>query len=302
MDPSDVADDAILEAGRSWLSAPGVTGLSVGPKLRDGNPSAERALVVHVVEKRPASDLTSGDLPIPPEVEAHVQTPDGRVTSVSIPTDVIGVGEDRLEVLNQRVRPCPGGYQISAQNIAGTGTLGVNIVWRGRYRALTCNHVISNNGNELATVYQPGAGGGNDFGTVDGFIPVVTYPTTTEPNPHYNPYDLAWSNTDPATGDPTVYKVAIPAGIRAPVAGEQVFVIGKQTAQVRSARIAYTMTMRGQVGWNGGYAWFSPVIQLDSVVTQPGDSGSAYIAQSDAKVVGIHVGANASFSWGCWLT
>jgi hypothetical protein len=92
--------------------------------------------------------------------------------------------------------------------------------------------------------------------------------------------------------------------VRAPVLGEGVVVVGKQTAQARKATIASTtLTMRLEwpLAGAGTWAWFDDMIQLSASVTQPGDSGSAYVALSDGKVVGIHVGGGAAYSFGCQL-
>lgn len=275
-----------LDTAKPWLSRPNVVGVGLGPKLRDGRDTGEPAVVVFVETK---------------QADPEFLVP---ATADGLPTDVQETGPNHLEVLNQKVRPVPGGYQIAADNMPGTGTLGVSIVYGGRYRSLTNNHVIAKNGNEGAAVYQPDKRADTAIGTVDGMTPVVTYATDREPNPTYNRQDLAWTYTDQAVASPDIHLIGRPTGIRAPVVGEQVQLIGKQTARVRTARVQDVRTAL-VVEWAKGtsrpWAYFEQIIRLDQVVTQPGDSGTAYVATSDLAVIGLHVGANRAYSWGCRL-
>jgi len=296
------SDAALIEAAKPWLSRPNIVGLDVGAKTVNGQPTGQRAIVVHVVKKLPLAQLGAEDFPIPEAYDAHVLGPDGAVLEVTVPTDVVEVGQPRLDINNERIRPAEGGYQIRAENMNGSGTLGVNIVWASKYRLMTNNHVIACNRNAGADVYQPSDGVNNKIGVVNGFIPVVTYPNSTEPHPHYNTQDLAWTYLTPLVGSPEITQIGVPSGVRAPVAGESVVLVGKQTGTVQKAKIAslaYAATME----WPGpgSYAWFNTLIRLDANVTRPGDSGSAYVALSDGKVVGIHVGGNNAFSFGCQL-
>ncbi len=298
------SDAALVQAAKPWLSRPNIVGLTVGPKTIGGRATTDRAVVVHVIEKKSRAALGPDDFPVPRQIELHVPADGGRVQVLAMPTDVIEVGELRTEALNQRIRPARGGYQIAADNIKGTGTLGVNIVWAARYRMLTNNHVISENGNLSALVHQPDGGPGDILGTVDGYVPVVSYPSPVTPFPLYNHQDLAWSNLDSSIGSPEIAQIGIPTGLRAPVPGEGVVLIGKQTGEVRKAVVASTaLTMR--LEWpfpgSGTWAWFENMIQLSGSITQPGDSGSAYVALTDNQVVGIHVGGCAAYSFGCQL-
>jgi hypothetical protein len=285
--------EPLLEAAKPWLSRPNVVGIGIGPKVTGGRETGEQAVLVFVERKQAAA---AADFLVPPTLAAAGAEP--------VPTDVQETGPNRLEVLNQRVRPVPGGYQISAENMPGTGTLGVSIVWGGKYRSITNNHVIAKNGNEKAPVYEPDKSADNAIGTVDGMTPVVTYPTSTQPSPVYNRQDLAWSYTNQSIASPDIHLIGRPTGIRAAVAGEQVKLIGKQTAKVQTARIADVRTL-AVVEWARGtsrpWAYFEQLVRLDRVCTQPGDSGTAYVATSDMKVVAIHVGANQAYSWGCQL-
>lgn len=296
------SDAALIEAVKPWLSRRNIVGLDVGPKTVDGQVTDVRSIVVHVVRKMPADELGAEDFPIPEQFAAHTLAGDGTVREVTVPTDVVEVGEVRLDINDQRIRPAEGGYQIRAENMPGTGTLGVNIVWASKYRLMTNNHVIACNGNAGADVYQPSTGVNNKIGTVNGFIPVVTYPSPTQPHPHYNTQDLAWTYLTPATGSPEITQIGVPRGVRAPVQGESIVLVGKQTGTVQKASIAsVAYTTKTEWPAAGSWAWFDTMIRLDAKITQPGDSGSAYVALSDGAVVGIHIGGNI-YSFGCQLS
>lgn len=292
-DPAQSPLQPHVEAAKAWLSRPNVVGIGLGPKVTDGRETGEQAVLVFVERKQAAADV---EFLIPRTVAPAGADP--------VPTDVQETGPNEVEVLNQRVRPVPGGYQISADNMPGTGTLGVSIVWGGRYRSITNNHVIAKNGNEKAPVYQPDKGNDNAIGTVDGMTPVVTYASGSQPNPTYNRQDLAWSYTSRSVTSPDIHLIGRPSGIRAPQPGEQVQLIGKQTAAVQVATVIDVVTTL-VINWAAGtakpWAFFERLVRLDHRCTQPGDSGAAYVATSDMAVVAIHVGSNQAFSYGCQL-
>ncbi len=298
--PAQPSDQTILRSASGWLSRPNIVGLSVGAKVVKGAATTRRALVVHVVEKKPAGALTGADFPVPAQLELEVPGPDGSTSTVSVPTDVIAVGEARLQALDQRVRPCPGGYQVDSGVTGISGTLGVNIAWRGAYRLLASNHVIAENGNVGSEVYQPRDNADDLVGTVNGYVPVVLYPKPDEPNPVFNKQDLAWSNVGKDVCAPAIYEIGAPKGIREPKVGETVRLVGKQTGAVKTAKVV-SVDLQKKMKWPIGgtqFAWFTSLIQLDSVVTVAGDSGAAYVAD-DGMVVGLHMGANDAYSFGC---
>lgn len=295
-------DAVLVKSVQPWLSKPNIVGVDVGEKTVGGHTTGQRAIVVHVVKKLPENELGAEGFLIPATFAVQLMGEAGRVEEATIPTDVVEVGEVHLDVNDQRLRPAPGGYQIAAANLRGTATLGVNIVWAGRYRLITNNHAIAHNGNLGADVYQPSSGPNNRLGAVDGYIPVITYSSPNEPFPHFNSQDLAFSNLTPAVGSPEIAQVGTPSGLRAPVLGERIVLVGKQTGQVRKASVA-SITYSTTLQWPapGSWAWFESLIRLDANITHPGDSGSAYVALTDGKVVGIHVGGGSGYSFGCQL-
>lgn len=290
-----------LEAVKPWLSEPNVVALGIGPKVTAGQETGEQAVLVFVERKLTGAAV---QFPVPATVTVDAVGADGALGAAEVPTDVQECGPAVAEVLNQRVRPVPGGYQVEAANIGGTGTLGVNIVWAGKFRGMSNNHVLANNGNLGAAVYQPDKANDNAIGTVGGYTPVIVYATDTQPNPTYNLQDLAWVALGPQIGDPAIHRIGVPTGLRAPVPGEQVELIGKQTGTVQTAYVADIVTkvvMTFDAGSRKPYAFFEQVVRLDRRCTQGGDSGSAYVATRDRKVVGLHMGSSNTFSFGCQL-
>lgn len=284
--------EPLLMSLRDWLSNKNINGLYVGMKKVAGKETGQLALIVEVEKKKPNSQLNQDDLPIPPEVELQVQAPDGTITSHMIPTDVVEVGVIRACVLNQKVRPTPGGYQISTvMSFFGsetTGTLGANIVYGGRYRLLTNNHVIAQNNNSGGTVYQPDAGlFGNDLTTVTSYYPVTTYPDKNQINPVYNITDLAWCDVTPLEGAAHITQIGQPTGFRAPVINDQVRWIGKKTAAVQNTVIHSINGLMRTEFTSGQWAWFRNVIRFGGGFVQQGDSGAAIVAVNDMRILGL---------------
>jgi hypothetical protein len=281
----------------SWLSNESINRLSVGYKITDGRETDTLCISVGVQRKRPLGELGPKDFPIPSTVELHIQNPDGSIVAVDVPTDVIEVGtiqaaRQAVEI-SPRARPAPGGYSISvrmSESSQSIGTLGANIVFGGRYRMVTNNHVISHNDNVGGTVYQPkDTPPGNDLTTVEGFIEVTTYVDPTQPNPVMNTHDLAWAAIEPAQGAEDIFQIGRPTGIRAPVIGETVSWIGQKTAAVQRARIA-TVETEAKVKFHmggGRWAWFHHVVTFDGGVVEQGDSGAAVVAASDMMIVAL---------------
>ena len=283
--------EPLLKTLSPWLTSDGINLLSVDSKVVGGRDTGEVCVRVGIERKKRMSELGPNDFPIPPAVELHIQNPDGSIVSVGIPTDVVEIGELRTAQLDQRVRPAPSGYQIAVDSgIFGeaTGTLGANIVYKGRLRLLTNNHVIAKNGNIGSNVYQPGwALWGNTLTTVEGFVPVTTYANRNQPNPVYNSEDLAWAAVDSKESDTTITMIGQPTGFRDPVVGESVCWVGKTTATVQRTTIKGIKSLAVIPSWGrtGEYAWFENVVTFNGGVAAEGDSGSVVVATTDMKIV-----------------
>ncbi|MBO1268070.1 hypothetical protein [Arthrobacter cavernae] len=290
--------EPILHTVRTWLSHENITGLTVGPKTINGQETEQLAVVVHVVKKKRPEELGIDDLVVPPFVEVHVQDDAAGPPRVEqVATDVIETGQIRLSVLNEKVRPTPGGYQVSAPAgwfAEGTGTLGVNMVWGGRFRMLTNNHVISKNGTRGPTVYQPDwALWGNSLSDVAGYVNVVTYANRSEPNPTFNSTDFAWCNMTADNGDRAIHGIGTPTGYRPPLVKEAVSWIGKQTAVVQHATITSKSGQFVMEFLPGRWAWFENCLSFSGGTVIDGDSGSAIVATDDMQVVGLIFASNS---------
>jgi hypothetical protein len=292
--------EPLLPSLRSWLSSPTITHLTVGTKYVRGHDTGLLCVTVGVERKIRNWELGPNDYPVPPTVALHVQEPDGTVLSADVPTDVVEVGVISTAGYNDRLRPTPGGYQIAVNRgllAESNGTLGANIVYNGVFRLLGNNHMLADNGNIGATVYQPDwALWGNSLTTVTGFTPVITYPTKTEPHPVFNDCDLAWCDIDIANGASNVSGIGQPTGIRAPVLGEAVRWVGMRTGVVQRTTIA-SITGQSKIDFGSAgnqWAWFQNVITFASGTVAQGDSGSAVVAMSDMRIVGLIFANNAA--------
>jgi hypothetical protein len=289
--------EPLLTTLASWLSNESINRLSVASKIVGGRDTGQLCISVGLQRKRALEELGPNDFAIPPTVELHIQNPDGSIVAVDVPTDVVEVGmieaARQTVVVSPRARPAPGGYTIAVktgESSQSVGTLGANIVYGGRYRMLTNNHVISHNGNIGVTVYQPEyAQQGNDLTKVEDFIPMVTYPDPNQPSPTRNTHDLAWAAIDPHVGASEIVHIGKPTGIRAPVLGEEVRWIGESTAAVQKAKITSVETMaKIKVHMGGGrWAWFHHVVEFDGGTAAQGDSGAAVVATSDMNIVAL---------------
>lgn len=192
-----------------------------------------------------------------------------------------------------RVRPCSGGRMIYASGI-GYGSIGVSLMYKGSYRLLSNNHVISNNGNLGEPIYQPAVDlPENELARVSGFVPVRYYDTAKQPNPDLNEMDLAWCDCDGRVSSQKVRDLIVP-GQRRPALGEEVRVYGGRTGRWQVARIQSVTKRYRSKSMTEGYSWWKNGIVLDQKITQVGDSGSAYLATSDNMLLGLHRASGAT--------
>jgi hypothetical protein len=313
----------LLKTVYPWLSKPNIVGVDIDKKIIAGKETEAWAIVVYVEKKKNLSELASDDFPIPREVELHTVLAEGGYGVVNVPTDVIEdsilsvvAPNDELNELNQsseslkaRIRPCPGGYGIQGDGI-DMGTLGVNIFWPdpitgiAKYRLLTNNHVISQNGaNKSGIVWQPDDSDKslNYLTKVTGYVPLRFYNSNNEQNPIYCTQDLAWCDIDQMAGAPDITDMeTLPKGIRKPIIGEKILMIGKTTGKVQKGTIQ-SMDYAGVMPLGGRYVYFKNLIKISGGESNSGDSGMAYIAEKDYKVVGIHMGKSPQWIFGCMI-
>ena len=299
-----IRDDLVplLESLRGWLSNANIVGVDIDLKQTGGVETAEWAVVVYVIKKKKPEELTSADFRIPSDVALHRPLADGGFDVVQVLTDVVESGPAILQSNHQRLRPCPGGMQIQPEGFNWLGTLGANVIWGGRLRLLSNNHVISNNGALAdALVYQPDDSAANNaLANVAGFIPVQTYPNRNQLHPFANEQDLAWCNIAPEMASHDVKGIGKINGIRNPVIGERVRVMGARTGMVKEATIKSLSASLVMEFDTGQWAWWKNLIRLSAAVTQAGDSGAVYV-NDDNYIVGIHFAGNDNASFGCIL-
>lgn len=136
------------QVAREFLGRPGITGVGVGAKIVDGEPTGQAAVTVFVREKVPRADLAPADV-VPPDV-------DGVPTDVLVLRDPRPAGEplgavypadDDTFVDKDRHRPITGGVAMRGSLVEGNiGTLGCllhAVSDPTAIYALTCHHVLA---------------------------------------------------------------------------------------------------------------------------------------------------------------
>jgi hypothetical protein len=245
-----------LKGAFHLLSRPNIHTIDVLPKTVRGETTDELAIVVTVKRKKRPHLLDDDDYPIPKAIEVPVVGPRGRITTELVPTDVVEAPPMRPAILDEKVRPTIGGYMISIYldlDTNATGTLGANMQYSGAMSIVTNNHVIAKNGNVGSWVYQPDVGivFQNSVATVTGFIPIKNYGNPEQPNPEKNKYDFAWANFDQHLAALNIKDIGQPTGTLAPVVGERVRWIGKETGVVQYATITSIRTITTQKNGQG---------------------------------------------------
>src|SRR5215212_8094389 len=98
------------------LRIPGVNGISVGPKITNGQPTGALAITVHLSEKKPLHELAPDEV-VPPEIE-------GIKTDVlqSGPFQVLSNGTEGLLSDEDwgEYRPLRGGVPVRGSGLPGT--------------------------------------------------------------------------------------------------------------------------------------------------------------------------------------
>ncbi|WP_341835485.1 hypothetical protein WJU16_21640 [Chitinophaga pollutisoli] len=288
---------------KGWLRG-NVVGIYAGVKKKNGKKTGEWSIVMHVQQKKSADRLAlDKDTPIPPFIELPIAQRDGGTEMVKVPTDVqeVGLFSDDPDPLYtnpyERMRPCPGGYCVQPQGLNQRGTLGANITINGQYRMISCNHVLSVNG-QYTQIYQPDTTNNLNFlCPVSGFEFMYTYPTNDVFDPMYNDTDLAWCNITPQDGAPNVAEIGTPVGFADPVVDEEVKYFGSFTG-LNETNLASTTYLGIMKVFGNRYAWFQNMIVLTDNVQMAGDSGSVLI-NGQMQIVGMMCGGNMFRALAC---
>lgn len=200
-------------------------------------------------------------------------------------------------------RPVLGGTLISAEGIRGKGTLGASFLYKnGQYCFVSNNHVLSKNRPAGNIVFQPIQQiFSNQLGRVADRISTKYY--TRIPNkPIFNTSDVAWGFSSPNISSMEIKDIGQVRGRRSPNLGETILLFGGATQQRKEAEIISVTKRYRSRDPVMGHSFWRDGIELNKKITNPGDSGSAYVAKSDFKIVGLHRAANINgTSKGCLL-
>jgi hypothetical protein len=152
-----VADEQLIElkerAAAQFLRVPGVTAVGLGGRERDGRPTGEVVLKVFVERKRPAAELTPGQL-LPPEFEGVgvdvVELPEPTLEVDPAPPQAGSPGTTESDLDDTEYRPLKGGARVQiGLGGAGLGTLGCFLTDPAdpaKVYALTNFHVVEAQG------------------------------------------------------------------------------------------------------------------------------------------------------------
>jgi hypothetical protein len=279
------------------MSMSNVVAVGVGFKTVGGVQTNSPAIVVSVVEKRPASELTA--LSVVPRLL------DG------VPTDVIETGKIiALQDPKDRMRPARPGVSIGHYQITA-GTLGCLVRRNGQVYILSNNHVLANsNAAQLGdAILQPGpADGGtsaDQIGTLEQFVPIGfeaapppggcspfgflmrlfrTPPRATVNEPGNNTVDCAIARPlSPDLVDPDILNIGVPVGVGAAPLGTQVQKSGRTTGHTNDQITQIDVTV--SVDYGGPIAIYKNQL-MAGAMSQGGDSGSA-VLDMNRRVVGL---------------
>ncbi|WP_329625838.1 hypothetical protein OG357_37775 [Streptomyces sp. NBC_01255] len=199
---------------------PNVVGLDMRYKVVGGRETRDWAICVQVLEKKPISALSVGELYIPPAVETLTADPGVSAARELTPTDVIEVERPVLHegFVGWYSRPAWGGLGIGIWDDDGEkmleGTMTV-VDWGGPARILSAGHVLNvrhatdgfpdrNKVKPLEPIFQPPVGGELDppgrwrekkmeIGVMENGYPLFRYPVGHLGPYYFNTYDLAWA-------------------------------------------------------------------------------------------------------------
>ena len=201
--------------------------------------------------------------------------------------------------------PCEGGCKIHTEGVRnGGGTLGmIRQCDNGQIYLYSCAHVLTqhNKCNIQKNVYVEGDA--DPVAVVKDHVPVRVYDRVDTENRERYSHDLAWAKINPGRKwTPTVKEIGQVKGVRPPVENEMVKFYGAVSLDVQG-RIKIKSTNATTVVQvkDVGYVFYKDVIKLDTsnpTFFEEGDSGSAMVAESDTKVVGLLM-SGGRFGYAC---
>lgn len=289
--PDDTARrrlDDQLAATSGWRTpgADNVVGMGVARKRRGEVLEQDLSLVVYVREKVPLGNLGERER-VPPALD--LEGVPGRVI-----TDVQAIGDISLEGFEAEVRPLRGGYSISGKKADTTGTLGCLVRSRdgsGRTFVLSNAHVLADSGlaRKGAAIYQPGLA---DKAKHDSPVAKLhDWHRFTFGGPYSTQVDAAIAVIpESVVAQPSIAKIGIPKGVRAPKRGMKVQKSGRTTGhttgEIQDIHFRTSMSYPKPGSEESDDVHFAGLV-LCSRFTGPGDSGSL-VLDMDGYAVGLH--------------
>ena len=254
--------------------------------LQKGMSSGKKVLCIGVIKEDISSELPKN---------AVYETSKKRV---EVPVHVFVQGEIKA------LAPYEGGSEIKNEVLKYGGTVGVNTIFKGKYRLLTCAHVLTEfddanirNQRKVQVKHNPED---EDFQslpvTIEGHVPVTVYDTPNQGYPVRADQDLAWATLTAAHGLPSIKEIGSVSGIRKPELYETITLFGAASQEPLKNIPIISNIARPRMKFptsNGGekYVFFHNfwTLQIIEGIVMRGDSGSAVIAEVDKAIVGILV-------------
>jgi hypothetical protein len=266
-----------------------IVGVGVGPKIREGRPTATTSIRFYVEKKVPLKAIPRADR-LPERING-------------VPTDVVETGRlfAQVPIAQRRLRPAKGGCSVGfkATGFVMAGTFGC-LVTDGTSRfILSNNHVLANE-NALplnSPIFQPGLldGGvvpGDRIARLKKFVRIRKLPAT-------NRVDTAIAALDaPAVAVPSILPSVGRLGAATPVpatVGMRVHKHGRTTGYTRGRVIDVSADVN--ITYDFGVARFvdQMIIVGDAgSFSDAGDSGSLIVRRAGNRATGLLFAGSAS--------
>jgi hypothetical protein len=272
---------------RRVVDTKNVVAVGISEKVTEGKPTGTLALTFYVDRKLPLGKLKA-NAAVPPALPEVISGP-----SV-IPTDVVPIGQPRLEVKDLKHplatrKPIQPGFSIG--HVGGdTGTLGAIVSKDGKLFLLSNSHVLAKSGKAKKgdAILFPGDADGGE-GPADITAKLFDFVKLQPGDDFVNHVDcaLALPLAD-RTGDldAEIRGLFIPRGTAKAVRGMKVTKVGRTTGKTTGVikDVHFRFILEYPVLGNVGY--------LDQVFcsryTNNGDSGSLVLDAASKKAVGLH--------------
>ena len=293
----------LVKSQHHLLSTPNVVSISYCDEKKDGKKTGRKVLCFGVIKKLQPQSIVKPDVLLPKSVPFETENK----KAVDIPVQVVEDGE----IVS--LAAFKGGSQIQTEGINASGSLGVNTQYKGTYRLLSGAHVLTefnddNIGKKIFACHEPTDNFEDTGATVTGHVAVTLYDTKTEANPTLAKQDLAWADVTVEQGDSKIKDIGDVGAIRDPVLNEMVRFYGGSSDELQDDMevidVSTTATVKFNIGGATKYGYFEDVVKIDLDAATPmsGDSGSAVIAKSDNKIVGIMMSMGLLYGYFTKLT